>query len=123
VQARAAQAGTATARPEADWTDAPYSDQIAVEGRFAGFKRFCPHCEGYYRSEHFLEDGVCRRAPRVDPADLLTVDDWREMAIRWADQAIGAMSLGTSNEAYWYARGAYRFCLRHQLAGGTPNAE
>lgn len=61
------------------------------------------------------------KAPRsVDPAELLTVDDWKELARRWADQALVEIAAGHPELAGEYARGAARFCLKHQQALGKP---
>lgn len=55
--------------------------------------------------------------------DLLSVEDWKHLARRWADHALEEIALGHPQSAGEYARGAYRFCLKHQLYGGRPDAD
>lgn len=64
-----------------------------------------------------------KAARTVNPADLLTVDDWRELAQRWAARAMAEIEAGHPELAGEYARGAARFCLTYQLHGGRPDAE
>ena len=59
-------------------------------------------------------------APAVPANDLLSVNDWLELAIRWADHALVEIAVGHPEMAGEYARGAYRFCLKHQHAMGKP---
>lgn len=59
-------------------------------------------------------------APAVSSASLLTADDWHELAMRWSRSAMVAIGEGKADIAAGYARGAARFCLEHQKAGGKP---
>jgi len=78
---------------------------------------FCLGSWGPQPNDHYEPARV------VDPADLLTVDDWRQLAQRWAAQAMAEIKAGHPELAGEYARGAARFCLRYQFAGGRPDAE
>jgi hypothetical protein len=59
----------------------------------------------------------------VAVADLLTAQDWYELAVRWATEAMIEIRAGHPEMAGEFARGAARFCLKYQLAGGRPDAE
>ena len=100
--------------------ESPPDQMVGPDGQFAGFKRPCGLCEGYYSPSHFLSDGLCRHAPRKDPAELLTVGEWREMAERWTALALLAIERGDETEAAVRAKAVVTFCREFQLAGGKP---
>ena len=52
--------------------------------------------------------------------EAMTADDWRELAVRWSGFALKAIRDGRAGDAAGYAAGTYRYCLKHQLAGGNP---
>lgn len=56
----------------------------------------------------------------VEASEILTRDDWRELAVRWADWALEEIAAGHAEMAAERARGAYRFCLWFQQANGRP---
>jgi len=62
-------------------------------------------------------------APAVPASDLLSVDDYRDLARRWAGWALEEIEAGHPDMAGERARGAARFCLAYQLAGGRPDAK
>ena len=75
---------------------------------------FCLGSWGPQPNDHY------KPARAVDPADLLTVNDWYDLAVRWGSLAIAEIRAGHPELAGEYARGAARFCLKHQQANGKP---
>lgn len=58
---------------------------------------------------------------RVVPASqLLTREDWLQLAVRWSEFALRAIEQGRANEAAYFAQMTTHFCRQHQLSGGQP---